>query len=114
LPLKSTGISSPKTISGDPEAREAAKEEKSPDKIKVQLYYFHMHIRLLLSSPLIEKFRSPISLQPRPSQVFDDTICYRLWKRKHVAITLQREFGIYPEDLCGCGPGLLLPSQSYI
>jgi hypothetical protein len=45
-----------------------------------------------------------LSLQPRFAQVFDDTICYRLWERKDLGITLQREFGIYPEDLYGCGP----------
>ena len=54
------------------------------------------------------------SLQPCLTQVFDDTICYMLWERKDLGITLQREFGIYPEDLCGCGPGLLLLPQSYM
>jgi hypothetical protein len=49
------------------------------------------------------------SLQSCLAEVLDDSICYRLCERKHLGIALQREFGIYPEDLCGCGPGLFLP-----
>jgi hypothetical protein len=52
---------------------------------------------------------SKASLQPRLAEVFDDTIRYRFCERKDLGIMLQREFGIYPENFCGCGPSFLLP-----
>jgi hypothetical protein len=52
---------------------------------------------------------SKVSLQSRLAEVLDDPIRHRLREGKDLGISLQREFGIYPEELCGCGPGLLLP-----
>jgi len=47
------------------------------------------------------------SLQLHLPEIFDNPICYRVCERKDFDITLQREFGIYHEDLRRCSPCLL-------